>query len=93
MNPSYVETYYTNVTKWSTMAGIFNAAFVIEIILKLPELNHSTEIYAKCHVTNKLLHYNLILGGEILHKQEIIFNLKNKTITWQEVSISKKPLK
>ena len=40
--------------KWSNMAGTFNTTFVIEMILKLPELNHSAEIYAKCHLTNKL---------------------------------------
>ena len=40
--------------KWSTMAGTFNTTFVTEIILKLPELNHSAEIYAICHLTDKL---------------------------------------
>ena len=39
-------------SKWSTMEGTFNTTFVTEIILKLPELNHSTKIYAKCHLTN-----------------------------------------
>ena len=33
--------------KWSTMEGIFNTALVTEIILKLPELINSAEIYAK----------------------------------------------
>ena len=41
--------------KRSTMTGTFNTTFVTEIILKLPELNHSAEIYAKCHLTNKIL--------------------------------------
>ena len=77
--------------KWSTMAGTFNITFVTGIILKLPELNHSAEIYAKCHLTDKLLNYDLILGRDILHKLGIIFNFENKTITWQEVSISMKP--
>ena len=39
---------------WSTMAGTFNTTFVTETILKLPELNDSGEIYAKCHLTDKL---------------------------------------
>ena len=30
--------------KWSTMAGTLNTTFVTEIILILPELNHSAEI-------------------------------------------------
>ena len=72
------------------MAGTFNTTFVTEIILKLSELNHSAEIYAKCHLTDKLLNYDLILGRDILHELGIIFNFKNKTITWQEVSISMK---
>ena len=38
---------------WSNMARTFNTNFVAEIILKLSELNHSTEIYAKCHLTDK----------------------------------------
>ena len=70
------------------MAGTFNTIFVIELILKLPKLNHSTEIYAKYYLTNKLLNY---LGKDLLHLLEIIFNFKNETITWQEVSISIKP--
>ena len=77
--------------KWSTMAGTFNTSFVTEMILKLPELNHSAEIYAKCHLTDKLLNYDLILGRDILHELGIIFNFENKTITWQGVSISMKP--
>ena len=41
-------------------------------------------------MTNKLLKYDLILFKDILHKLGIIFNFKNKTINWQEVSISMK---
>ena len=66
------------------MAGTFNTSFVTEIILKLPELNHSAEIYAKCHLTDKLLNYDLILGRDTLHKLGMIF-------TWQQVSISMNP--
>ena len=73
------------------MAETFHTTFITEIILKLQELNYSTDIYAKCHLTDKLLNYDLILNGDILHKQKIIFNFENKTITWQEVSISMKP--
>ena len=40
---------------------------------------------------DKLLNYDLILSRDILHKLGIIFNFENKTITWQEVSISVKP--
>ena len=56
------------MNKWSTMAGTFNTAFITEIILKLLTLNHYTEIYAKCHLTEKLLKYELILGRDTLHK-------------------------
>ena len=77
--------------KWSAMAGTFNTTFVTKTILKLPELNHSTEIYTKCHLTNELIKYNLILGRHILHELGIIFNFRHKTITWQELSISMKP--
>ena len=73
------------------MAGMFNTNFVIEIILKLLKLNHCMEIYAKCHLTYKLLNYDSILGRDRLHELGIIFNFENKTITWQEVSISMKP--
>ena len=77
--------------KWSTMTGSFNTTFVTEIILKLPELNHTPEIYSKCHLTDRLLNYDLILGRDILYESGIIFNFENKTITWQEVSILMKP--
>ena len=61
---------------WSTMAGTFNKTFITEIILKLSELNHSAEIYAKCHLMDELLNYDLILGRDILHELRIIFNGK-----------------
>ena len=72
------------------MAGTFNTTFVTKIMSKLSELNHIKNIYAKCHLTDKLLNYDLLLGREILHKLGVIFNFKNKTIIWQEVSISLK---
>ena len=73
------------------MAGTFNTIFVTEIMLKLQELNQFEEIYAKCHLTNKLLNYDFILGRDILHEVGIFLNFKNTAITWQEVSISMKP--
>ena len=71
--------------KWSTMAETFNTSFVTEIILKLPKLNHSVEIYAKYHLTDKLLNYDLILGKDILHELGLIFNFGSKSITWKKV--------
>ena len=68
--------------KCSNMAGTFNTTFVTEIIFILPEWNHSMEFYVQCNLTNKLL------NGDILHGLGIVFNFKNKTIAWQEVSIS-----
>ena len=65
------------------MLETFNTTFVTEIILKLPALNNSAEIYAKYHMTEKLLNYNLILRRDKLLKLEIIFNFENKTMTWQ----------
>ena len=64
--------------KWSTMAGAFKTTFVTEIILKLPELNHSAEISTKCHLTNKLSGYNIILGRDIIHTLRIISTSKIK---------------
>ena len=52
---------------WSTMAGTFNTSFVTEIILKLPEFNRSVQIYAKYHLTYKLINYDLILGRDIIY--------------------------
>ena len=49
------------------MAETFNMTFVTKLILKLPELNHSAEVYAKCHLTDKLLNHDLILGMGILY--------------------------
>ena len=39
--------------KWSTMSGTFDTTFVTQLILKLPELNPSAEIYATRHLTKK----------------------------------------
>ena len=72
------------------MAGIFNTTFATKIILKLPIFDYSAKIYATCHLTDKLLNHDLILGRDMLHEISIIFNFENRTITWQEVSISKK---
>ena len=63
----------------STMAGAFNTTLVTKITLKLLELNPSTNIYVKSHLTNKVLNYNVILGRDILHELGI-----KKNITWQE---------
>ena len=41
---------------------------------------------------DKLLNYNLILDRYRLHELGIIFNFENITITWQEASISMKPI-
>ena len=73
------------------MAETFITTFIIEIILKLKELNHTADNYVKCHFTDKLLNYDLIRGRDILHELVIIFNFKNKNIAWQEVLISMKP--
>ena len=73
------------------MVGTFNTAFILVLKIKLLDLNHIKKNYAKCHLTNTLLNFNLILGRDILHELGKNFNFKNKTITWQEVSISIKP--
>ena len=74
------------------MAETFKTTFVTELKLKLPELNDSAKIFAKCHLTNKSLNHNLVLGRDILHELGIVFNFENKIIiTWHEVSISMKP--
>ena len=54
-------------------------------------MNYFAEIYAKCHLTNKLLNYNLIIDRDKLHELGIIFNFEKKTVTWQEVSIYMTP--
>ena len=73
------------------MTGTFNTSFVTEILLNFPVLNYFTKIYAKYRLTDKLLNYYSILGKDILNKLGIIFTFENKTINWQEVSISMKP--
>ena len=60
------------------MAGTFNTTLLTELKFKPTELNHIAEIYTKCHLTNKLLHYNLILCGGILHEQGMYFNFEIK---------------
>ena len=63
------------------MAGTFNTTFVTEIEMKLPELNHCAEINAKCHLTDKLLNYNLILGRDIRHEIGITLYFEHNTVT------------
>ena len=63
---------------------------MMKLNFKLPELNHSTEFNAKCHSTNTLFNYGLIIGRDILHKLDTFFNFETKTVTEQEVSIPMK---
>ena len=77
--------------KWSTMEGTLDTSYMTNLDLKLPELYHNAEIYAVCHLTDKLLHYDLIRERDILHELGIIFKFKYRTVTWQEVSIPMKP--
>ena len=69
------------------MAGTFNMSYLTDLDLKFPELSHTAEIYAKCCFTDTLLNYDLIVGRDILHELDIVFNFENKTVTWHEVSI------
>ena len=69
------------------MATLFYTTFLTQLIIKLLESNHSKDNYVKCHLTDLILNYDLILGRDILHKLGITFNFENKTITWQEVLI------
>ena len=69
----------------------FNTIFRTEFILNLLELNHTVEIYTKCHFLAKLLNLNLILGRDKLHALGTISYFKNKSITWQKGSISIQP--
>ena len=73
------------------MAETFNTTLLTELKSKLPDINHSMDIFTKFYLTNRLLNYNLILGRDILNELRIIFKFKIKTITWQEVSIYMKP--
>ena len=46
----------------------------------------TSEIYEKCHFTDKLLNNNFILGRDVLQELGIIFRFQNKIITPPEVS-------
>ena len=59
------------------MAGTFSTIFVTELKLKLAKLNHTAEIYAKYHWTNKLLNNNFVLGRDILHVPGLILKCEN----------------
>ena len=65
------------------MAGTFNTTFLSEIILKLPELNHSTEILVKYHLTDKVLNYNLIISRDIVHEPSKIKQSLGKKFQFQ----------
>ena len=56
--------------------------------IKTPRTKSHRVNKANCHLTDKLLNYDFILGRDII--QDLFF-FKNKTITWQAVSISMKP--
>ena len=73
------------------MVGTLNTTFMTELKLKLPGLNHLAEIATKCHLTKKILNYDLILGKDILHELEIVFDGDSKPIFQQDVSLSMKP--
>ena len=52
-----------NVThQWITMAGTLNTIQIVNINLKLPELNSTAEIKVECHVTKDESNYDIIKG-------------------------------
>ena len=73
------------------MALAVNTSYITNLEINIPELNHTAEIYTKCHLTDKLLYYGLILGRNIVDELGIVYNFEKKTVPWQEVSISLKP--
>ena len=77
--------------KWSTMAGTFNTSYMTSLNLRLQELNHTAEIYAKRHLTDKLLNYDLILVRDMQHELGIGFNFENNAKYFKEISFPMKP--
>ena len=79
-------------TTWKTLAGDFTTTRMANINLKLPELNPTAEINVNCHVTKNESNYDLILGREVISELGLTLNFSRKTIIWEHVEISMKPI-
>ena len=82
-----------NVTnQWTTMAGTFNTNQIVNINLKLPELNSMAGIKVECHVTKNESNYDIIIGRNVLRELGIILDFANNKTIWKETEIPMKPL-
>ena len=67
-----------NVTnQWTTIAGTFNTNQIVNINLKLPELNSTAEIKVEYHVTKNESNYDIIIGKNLLRELGIILDFAN----------------
>ena len=74
------------------MAGTFNTNQILNINLKLPELNLMAEIKAEYHVTKNESNNDIIIGRNVLRELGIIVDFANHKIIWEEIEIPMKPL-
>ena len=82
---------FTN--QWTTMTGTFNTNQIVNINLKLPELNSTAEIKVECHVTKNESNCDIIMiGRNVLRELGIILDFANNKTIWEETEIPMKPL-
>ena len=67
------------------MAGTFNTNQIVNINLKLPELNSTAEIKVECHVTKNESNYDIIIGRNILREVDIILDFAHNKTIWKKI--------
>ena len=72
---------------WSTAAGNFTTIGRTKTQFKFPELREQSIIQWDMHVTNNNMHYDMIIGRDLLSEIGIILDFDMLSISWQGNSI------
>ena len=58
----------------------------------MPEFHKNKAIEWNAHVTTQPMHYDIILGEDLLRELGLIINFKEETITWEDATVAMRAL-
>lgn len=81
----------SNPTMWKTSAGTFKTTKKVEVKMTLPELHSRRVITHKMYVCPTAMHYDMIIGRDLLIDLGIDIQFSTKTVKWDHAEIPMKP--
>ena len=85
-----LDTERSKFTAFQTMTGMFNTTHMCETKCKVLELDRSSEISKKMHVTQMNGRHNVILGQYVLKNIVLVIKFHTETICWNNAVIDMK---